>query len=254
MIFILKLFLVPCFIGLITLAGRRFGASVAGLLSGLPIIAGPIIWFIYLEQGYAFAQQSLAALISGIVALSTFCFTYAWICTRLNWVFSLLFSLLIYFMVAWLMASLTLNVNTSAILACLGILLQIMFSPKSDGQILLVPASAAEIICRMMFAFVLVFSVTGLAQTIGEAYAGIFAAFPVAGSTIALFSHRNHSAKSAIKSLKSMMQGLLAMLACFYITALLSDEFGFSIALLLGGTVALTLQFIFMSVKNRALK
>lgn len=247
---IVKLFLVPSFIGLIALAGRRWGAAIAGLLSGLPIIAGPIIWFIYLEQGYAFAQQSLVALISGIVALSTFCFTYAWICTRLEWKFSLALSAFIYFFVAWAIANLALDLHQSVLLSCITIVLQIIFSPKSDDQILLVPASTAEIVCRMLFAFILVFTITRLAQSIGQTYAGIFAAFPVAGSTIAIFSHRNHSAKFAIRSLKSMKQGLLAMLICFCLAASTSHELGFSISLLLGALIALLFQAVIMLAKK----
>ncbi|PUA29258.1 MAG: hypothetical protein B0W54_01250 [Cellvibrio sp. 79] len=88
---LLKLFLVPAFIALVAVSGRRWGAGFAGLLSGLPIIAGPILYFIYLENGFAFAQATAAAIVSGVIALSTFCFCYAWFCTNYNWQLSLFF-------------------------------------------------------------------------------------------------------------------------------------------------------------------
>lgn len=40
---LLKLTLVPLFIALVTLAGKRWGNRLAGILGGLPIVAGPIV-------------------------------------------------------------------------------------------------------------------------------------------------------------------------------------------------------------------
>jgi len=53
-VLLLKLTIVPIFIGLITLAGRKWGPTIAGLLGGLPVVGGPIIFFITLEQGVPF--------------------------------------------------------------------------------------------------------------------------------------------------------------------------------------------------------
>jgi len=94
----------------------------------------------------------------------------------------------------------------------------------------------------MMFAFALVFLVTQYAVVLGRTYSGIFAAFPIAGSTIAIFSHRNYSSSHAIRSLKSMKQGLLSMLAFFYIVSTYSGQIGFSFAILFAAIVALLFQ------------
>ncbi|HBF50271.1 MAG TPA: hypothetical protein DDX04_07705, partial [Massilia sp.] len=54
----LKLVLVPLLIYLVTLAGRRWGPSVAGWLSAFPIVAGPILLTLALEQGAPFAASA----------------------------------------------------------------------------------------------------------------------------------------------------------------------------------------------------
>jgi chromate transport protein ChrA len=50
-VLILKLLLIPGFLLLISLAGKRWGPSVAGWLSGLPVVVGPILFFLAIEQG-----------------------------------------------------------------------------------------------------------------------------------------------------------------------------------------------------------
>ena len=55
---LLKLTIVPLFIALVTLAGKRWGTRLAGILGGLPVIAGPIVVILALEQGQAFGVQA----------------------------------------------------------------------------------------------------------------------------------------------------------------------------------------------------
>ncbi|RON08058.1 hypothetical protein BK659_17630 [Pseudomonas brassicacearum] len=50
-VLLLKLSLIPGFLLLISLAGKRWGPSVAGWLSGLPVVVGPILFFLAVEQG-----------------------------------------------------------------------------------------------------------------------------------------------------------------------------------------------------------
>src|SRR4051794_26627505 len=49
--------LAPCFVVLVSLAARHFGARIGGLLAGLPVIAGPILLVLALQHGTAFASR-----------------------------------------------------------------------------------------------------------------------------------------------------------------------------------------------------
>jgi len=71
MLFVIKLVLVPLLIAAITAAGERLGPRIAGALTGLPVVAGPIALFIALEQGPAFAARAAVATLAGEVAHST---------------------------------------------------------------------------------------------------------------------------------------------------------------------------------------
>ncbi|QAY92927.1 hypothetical protein CUN63_24935, partial [Pseudomonas sp. ACM7] len=66
---LLKLLVIPGFLLLISLAGKRWGPSVAGWLSGLPVVVGPILFFLAIEQGQVFAAQSATAALSAMFAM-----------------------------------------------------------------------------------------------------------------------------------------------------------------------------------------
>lgn len=247
---LLKLLLVPIFIAVVAICGRVWGASVAGLLSGLPIIAGPIVFFMYLENGLNFARDAAGAAVAGIAALSSFCFSYSWFCFRYTWQYSLFWACVIYFAVALAIGVLKLSLTQSVVISLLVVMTQIYFSPKLDKLPFTVAASANEILLRMCFAFILVLVITCSAQSLGYTFSGIFAAFPVAGSTIALFSHRNYSALHAARSLKSMKQGLISMVAFFYLLAVISGEVDFLVAILISACVSIGLQAIILYLKR----
>jgi len=54
----IKLILTPLLIGASTLAGRRWGPAIGGLIAGLPLTAAPISVFLAFEQGKSFAAES----------------------------------------------------------------------------------------------------------------------------------------------------------------------------------------------------
>jgi len=249
-VLLIKLLLAPIFIAVVAICGRVWGAGVAGMLSGLPIIAGPIIFFMYLENGSTFARGAARAAVAGVAALSSFCFSYSWLCMSYNWKKSLFFSCVIYFAAALAIGTFSPSLNQSVVISACVLLLQIYFSPKLEQSPFIASASINEIAFRMGFAFVLVLVVTRFAESVGYTYSGIFAAFPIAGSTIALFSHRNYSALHAARSLKSMKQGLISMLAFFYVLAVASDKIDFSVAVLFAVGVSLGLQVAIIYAKK----
>ena len=97
---ILKLLLIPGFLLLISLAGKRWGPSVAGWLSGLPVVVGPILFFLAIEQGPQFAAQSAVAALSAMFAMIAFCITYAQVAQRANWPWALTISLTVWAVLA----------------------------------------------------------------------------------------------------------------------------------------------------------
>lgn len=74
---ILKLFLAPGLVVASSLAGRRWGPSLAGTLVAMPIVAGPILGITCLEHGPSFAARAAGASLLGLVSLALFTVVFA---------------------------------------------------------------------------------------------------------------------------------------------------------------------------------
>ena len=239
---VLKLMLVPLFVALIAIVGRKWGAKLAGLLSGFPVIAGPIIYFLYIDHGLELALAAASAAVAGVVPLSSFCFTYAWMAKRYSWVACELVSLLVYALLCIFVVRLGFDVYTNFALALIVVIAQILLSPRHSQIVGNTPASNIEISVRMLAAACLVVVVTYFAEALGTGYSGVLAAFPLASSVIAVFSHKNHSAFHAMDSLKSLKFGLLSMPVFFFSLAFLANYISFHVAFVFSIITALAIQ------------
>ena len=209
----LKLILTPGIIAAVTYAGKRWGALVAGWLSAFPVISGPILLFLALEHGPAFAGNAATGTLSGVLAFVAFYLAYAWSATRFNWPIALVLALLTYTLSALLLLAWfpPLGIGLPLILAVL------WFSPRlfpatSPGA----PTSVShphELAYRMIAAVLLVLAVTWASATIGPRASGIAATFPVMGSILAVFSHRKQGTGYVVKLLRGMVFGLYSFAA-----------------------------------------
>ena len=94
MTLLLKLVLVPGLIALVTMAGRRFGPRIGGWLNALPLVAGPVLFFLALEQGDQFVAQAALSTLAGLAAVAAFAVIYSWtavarpwwVCVLVGWV------------------------------------------------------------------------------------------------------------------------------------------------------------------------
>src|SRR5690348_7655077 len=75
-LFLLKLVAAPALILLASLAGRRWGEAVGGWFVGLPLTSGPVVFFLALEQGTAFAAATTRGSLAGAAAEAGFCLAY----------------------------------------------------------------------------------------------------------------------------------------------------------------------------------
>ncbi|HWN93253.1 MAG TPA: hypothetical protein VNQ15_17650 [Verrucomicrobiae bacterium] len=85
MLLLLKIIVVPTLIISVTLAGRRWGPRVEGVLASFPLVAGPVLFFLATEQGEVFAAKAARATLVSLIAVAASGLAYAWACLRAPW-------------------------------------------------------------------------------------------------------------------------------------------------------------------------
>nr|WP_225933853.1 hypothetical protein [Pseudomonas azerbaijanoccidentalis] len=218
-VLILKLLVIPGFLLLISLAGKRWGPSVAGWLSGLPVVVGPILFFLAIEQGEAFAAQSAMAALSAMFAMIAFCVTYAQVCQRSGWPLALMVSLLVWAVIAVVLSLIPPSLLLSVLAAATALLAAPYLFP-SVKPILAGPAPKSDkLLLRMLAGALLTLAVTWLASTVGDRWSGLLAVFPVLGSVMAVFSQQTRGPAFTAALLRATATGMYSFSAfCLVVT------------------------------------
>lgn len=217
--FVLKLLLVPALIALVTLAGRRWGPSVAGWLSAFPIVSGPILLALALEQGSAFAAVAAANTLLAVLAVLVFSVVYARMAARADVTACLCAALLAWGLAVAVLQGLHLAPWIGFILVAAGLLAapRLIGQPPAPASASATTKPARDLPWRMLAGALLTLAVTGAASGLGPALSGLFAMFPVMSTVLVGFSHRASGAGFAVALLRGMVGGYYAF-AVFCLT------------------------------------
>ncbi|MCF4994795.1 hypothetical protein GIW70_06065 [Pseudomonas syringae] len=237
---ILKLLLIPGFLLLISLAGKRWGPSVAGWLSGLPVVVGPILFFLAWEQGPLFAAKSAVAALSAMFAMIAFCVTYARVAQHAEWPWALAASMTVWTVLAVALSLAPASLPFSIIAAAVALLSAPYLFPKVQPALGGAPVKSDKLVWRMIAGAALTLVVTLLASTVGERWSGLLAVFPVLGSVMAVFSHQARGPAFTAVLLQATATGMYSFSAFCLVVALTLPSFGLS-GFLLGVAVSVAM-------------
>ncbi len=252
---ILKLLLIPGFLLLISLAGKRWGPSVAGWLSGLPVVVGPILFFLAIEQGPAFAAQSAVAALSAMFAMIAFCVTYPQVAQRANWPLALVVSLSVWAVLALILSLIPASLPFSIAAAATALLAAPYLFPKVQPVVGGPAPKSDKLVWRMIAGAALTLVVTMLASTVGERWSGLLAVFPVLGSVMAVFSQQTRGPAFTAALLRATATGMYSFSAFCLVLAIALPGFGwwgFAMAVMTSlGMLLITKRLVMSSTKDQ---
>ena len=252
----LKLFLVPSLIYAVTLAGRRWGPAVAGWLSAFPIVAGPILLAISLEQGAPFAAAAAEGTLMAVLATIVFSVAYAWASGRLGVAGAMPLAL-----GAWALTVTALQLLPLPLpLAALAVVAALLAAPRlfpALGADAAAPQAQAgarrvgDLPWRMLAGAALVMSVSAAASGLGPRLSGFFAMFPVMGTVLVGFTHVQVGRNHAVLLLRGMMLGYFAFAAFCIAIALLLRAQPVAVSFFAAFVFALTIQLLVKAASSR---
>jgi hypothetical protein len=238
-----KLLLAPSFVVGASLAARRYGVWIGGLIGGLPVVAGPILLVYALVHGRAFAAGAAAGTLLGVVSLAAFVVVYARLAGHLFWGASMLAGWLTFGLATLVFSAVSVPAGAALALAGAGLLVALAWLPQPgpDAQAQARPP-AWDLPLRAGCALALVLALTAVAGWLGPQLSGLLAPFPVITTVLATFTHAQRGTDELLRLLRGMLRGFGAFsLFCFTLAVSLPElETGSAFALATG--VALLAQ------------
>jgi hypothetical protein len=251
-VLVAKILLAPTFVVGASLAARRYGARIGGLVGGLPVVAGPILLVFALSHGSAFAADAAAGTLLGIVSLLVFILVYAHLASRVRWGASLILGWAAFFAMTGALSTFTLGADPALAVVLVAVGLTLLALPQArEERPSAVELPAWDLPLRGLSALALVLALTAVAGELGPRLSGLLAPFPVIASVLAVFTHAQHGEQDLRRVMRGFVMGLVAYaLFCFTIAVTLGP-LGIAASFLLAATCALATQAVALTVTWR---
>lgn len=236
-----KVLLAPLCVVAVSLAGRRWGVGVAGVLGGLPVVAGPILLVETLLHGADFGAEAAAATLLGLAALTAFVVVYGRVAASAGPLSSVLCGWLA-FLVAVALLNLArppLALSLVFVGACFAAGMKLLPAPPSASA-RSTPPPGWDLPARALAALALVLALTAVSGALGPHLSGLLAPFPVIASILAVFTHGHAGAAQARVLLRNFLLGFYGFATfCFALAlALPALRTGAAFALATGAALA----------------
>ncbi|WP_370949472.1 hypothetical protein AB5J62_18535 [Amycolatopsis sp. cg5] len=249
-VLLLKLFLAPSLVVGSTLAGRRWGPHVAGILVGLPIVAGPILFITFLGHGRDFAADAAASSLLGLVSLAALVVVFAHGARRFGTLVTLAISWCAVLAIDAALSLLHLNVALAFALTLAATIGAGILMPTKENQHE-APAKKPrwDLTGRALATAVLVLTVTTASGALGPRWTGLLAPFPIATSVVAAFVHAQAGAHVTAKTLAGTLTGLFSFATFCLTLSLLVRPLG-AVAFAVAAAVTVIAQLLAVRLRD----
>ncbi len=251
-ILVLKIALAPALILGASMAGDRWGNTVSGWFVGLPLTSAPVIFLLALERGVDFASVSALGTTLGIVSLSAFSLTYAWLSLRLRlgWPYAIAAGWGVFFLSSLILevVSVPLIIAFTGVSAWLVLVAKLFpLAPESMGK-QNHRSGRWDVAARLAAAISLVFLITENAPFLGPRLSGLLTPFPIYTSVLAVAIHRSQGAAQAVKFTRGATVSLFTPAMFFLIVGTTITSQGVGVAYVLAISVSLIVHWLVLRV------
>jgi hypothetical protein len=216
----LKIALVAASVLLASLVARRFGHAIAGLIGGLPMIAGPIIGFVLWQEPLAGAQAIVRATLICLPATIVHQVTFAWCATRWprwHWSVALLAANAALFACGALLLALQLPMPAVLALVIAAPLLGLAAMPRLPVRAGGVTIPKLELALRVVVAMVVAAAIIESAGVAPAAVSGLLLATPITANVLPCFTLVGHGAAATVALLTGFVRGLIGFVLFFVV-------------------------------------
>jgi hypothetical protein len=242
-----EILLAPALIGFSTLAYRRWGAKIGGLISAFPAVIGPVLLISAQERGVVFVARAANGTMLGLAALGAFAVTYGWVALRARWWVSVALAwasaALLATLVGWSAGGLRFPAGLCVAVISLALAYAAMpISRPSAGNDHRPRRPEKPVVVRMILTALLVAVLAETARLFSPLIAGVLAALPILVSVLAVFTHHHDGSQAVVQLLRGMLTGMAGFVGFCGVLAILIVPAGPAAAFALATIAAVALQ------------
>jgi hypothetical protein len=216
----------------------------------MPLIGGPITFFLAQDHGARFAAQSATVTLAAVAGQAAYLLAFAFASRSRSWAVALACGLTAFAAVsvgvAWLAPSLIVAIVLAV--GALAIAWIALPHPREPGGMPSVPG--IELYLRLAAALALAFAIVTSASILGPMWSGVMLSIPVTGSIIPAFTLALHGPDVVARVVRGFVVGLTGFISFFSVVAGGAVEMGIAVSFLLATLAALAA----VSVSSRLLK
>lgn len=206
----LRLVLPPLVVIVASVAQRRLGDRLGGLLVGLPLTSGTFLVLLLPQHGPALLAEAAAGMLAGQIAVIVFALVYARL-VRGGVAIALVGSI-----ACWALAVCAGQLADAVVVAALVFVLIAAFALRTWPAVTNAPATQScppdglELAGRVFLASALIITLTTGVELLGPQLAGLLSAAPLVALVIAPSTHRQRGAAAAQTMLHGVARGSVA--------------------------------------------
>jgi hypothetical protein len=216
---LIKLFLTPLLMLAVSLAARRWGPGIGGLLAGLPLTSGPISIYLCAEQGPHFAASAAANSILSLTPVALFSVVYTRLSGHRQVVSCALCSFSAFLLSLYFLQKSGFSFWPSWITGFLAISLGLMLTPNKVPAKFQIHYPQWDLPARVFSATAMVMIITLSASVLGSQWSGLLAPIPILAWPLCLFVHHQQGSDGARAVLRGILKGAYGVLIFYTIVA-----------------------------------
>ena len=249
-----KFLLAPACVVAVSLAGRRWGVAVAGILGGLPVVAGPILLALTLIHGRPFGAEAAAGTLLGLAALTAFTVVYGRVAPLAVPAATVCCGWAAFLVAVGLLSLVDPPAGVSFVFvgACFALGLRLLPAPGARLGALDRPPWW-DLPARALASLALVVALTAASGALGSNLSGLLAPFPIITSVLAVFTHAHGGADQARVLLRNFLVGFYGFAAFCLTLELALESLGTAASFGLALIVALAVQIAIFLARRGAL-
>jgi hypothetical protein len=215
---LLRILLAPLAVAGGTLAQRRFGDAISGLILGLPLTSLPLLWLIAIQHGTAFAGSMIGALLVGSIAEAGVLWLHARLTVHLSPALALIGAVGAFALAAEAVNLLKLSALLAGLITALGFSAALYWWPTTHKDS---PAaqSGSRLWLRVTLSAVFTVVLVSLAGRLGPVLSGLLDALPAMTLMMAFMTHQDHGSGASARFLHGVTRGSFSYLAAMLVLA-----------------------------------